>query len=88
MRKMNRFERGSGCYVCQACGHRTRRTGDGAGVGVCELCYEIGGCENTMSDNEPESEDYRQAATDLIRLNAQLEARNASKVAKLSQQEG
>lgn len=72
MRPLNRFAKGSGCYTCDACGHRTRRTGDGANVGVCELCYEIGGCENTMSDNSPESEAYKDAERDLITLKRKL----------------
>ena len=76
---INRFAKGSGCYVCAACGYRTRRTGDGANVGVCELCYEIGGCENTMSDNDPTSEAYKNAEHELARYKEMLATRNATK---------
>ena len=76
MRNLNRFAKGSGCYTCNVCGYRTRKTGDGANVGVCELCYEIGGCENTMADNNPESEEYKDAERDLITLNRKLAERN------------
>ena len=79
MRPMNRFAKGSGCYVCDVCGYKTRRTGDGANVGVCDLCYEIGGIENTMLDNAPESEACRDAEAELPVLLARLESRNAKK---------
>lgn len=49
--RRSRFQRGSGCYVCRLCGHNTRDTGgDGAGVQSCDLCYELAGEENSISD--------------------------------------
>jgi rubrerythrin len=47
----NRFAKGSGVYTCAVCGKRTRRTGDGAGVGLCEKCYEYATWENSHSDH-------------------------------------
>lgn len=47
----NKFKAGSGCYVCKVCKHNTRDTGgDGSGVGCCDLCYELAGEENSISD--------------------------------------
>ncbi len=46
-----RFQRGSGVYTCRSCGHNTRDTGgDGAGVRCCDICYELAGEENSISD--------------------------------------
>ena len=74
--KNNRFAKGSGVYVCQFCGRLTRKTGDGANVGSCELCYEIAGYENQMSDSEVGSENYVEAEKQLVILNRKLETRN------------
>lgn len=47
----SRFQRGSGVYTCRCCGHRTRDTGgDGAINGCCDLCFELAGEENSVSD--------------------------------------
>lgn len=81
MKKNNRFAVGSGCYVCKGCGYRTRDTGIGANVGLCELCYEIGGWENQMMDNPPESALYQEAQTQHQIYSMRLEARNAQKKA-------
>jgi len=52
MKKHNRFEKGSGVYVCACCGKKTRATDqDSAGVGLCHLCYEVAGFENMHSDD-------------------------------------
>lgn len=49
----SRFQRGSGVYVCRTCQHNTRDTGgDGAGVQLCDLCYELAGEENSISDSD------------------------------------
>lgn len=47
----SRFQRSSGTYKCSCCGHRTRDTGGGgAFVGSCDLCYDLAGEENSVSD--------------------------------------
>jgi len=47
-----RFQRGSGVYVCRCCGHNTRDTGgDGSGVQLCDICFELAGEQNHLSDN-------------------------------------
>jgi hypothetical protein len=47
-----RFQRGSGVYTCRSCNHDTRDTGgDGAGVQLCDLCFDLAGEENHVSDN-------------------------------------
>jgi len=46
-----RFQEGSGVYVCRCCKHNTRSTGgDGAGVRLCDLCFELAGEENSVAD--------------------------------------
>lgn len=48
----SRFQRGSGVYTCRICKHQTRDTGgDGASVGSCDICYELAGEENHISDS-------------------------------------
>lgn len=74
--KNNRFAKGSGVYSCESCQHLTRKTGDGADLNLCELCYEIGGYMNSLSDNEPGSESYLEAEKQLVILNRKLETRN------------
>lgn len=51
------FQRGSGVYACRCCGRNTRSTGgDGAGVHLCDECFELAGYENLAQDDEPFSE--------------------------------
>lgn len=65
-----RFERGSGCFNCGSCGRKTRNTGDNAGCGLCPECYEIGGLENTVSDNGADSKEGKWAVEEIKRLKA------------------
>ena len=52
MRTANRFQKGSGVYRCRLCKHNTRYTGgDGHSVELCDLCYDLAGEENHISDN-------------------------------------
>jgi hypothetical protein len=48
----NTFTKGSGCYECKCCGHKTRDDGNGDSVHceLCTQCYEYAGVENTISD--------------------------------------
>lgn len=47
-----RFQAGSGVYVCRSCKHNTRDTGgDGSGVQLCDLCFDLAGEENHISDS-------------------------------------
>ena len=49
------FQRGSGCFVCEACGRRTRDTGtQSVGSRLCPDCYEIAGFYNTLQDEGEE----------------------------------
>lgn len=50
----NRFQRGSGCFKCLACGRRTRSTGDNGDVQLCPECYEECQMENQIADSEVE----------------------------------
>lgn len=46
-----RFQKGSGVYTCRMCSHNTRDSGgDGAGVRLCDICYELAGEDNSISD--------------------------------------
>lgn len=50
-RRNDRFQRGSGIYVCRICGKRTRETGgDESNVELCFSCFEEAGLENEHSD--------------------------------------
>lgn len=52
MQPANRFAKGSGVYRCRCCNRNTRHTGgDGAGVLLCDTCYELAGEENHLSDH-------------------------------------
>jgi hypothetical protein len=53
MRKGNRFERFSGVYECRCCKRNTRSTGrgDNENVKLCAECFDLGGEENSLSDN-------------------------------------
>lgn len=52
MKTSNRFQAGSGVYTCRCCKHLTRDTGgDGSGVGNCDLCYDLAGEDNHISDH-------------------------------------
>ena len=64
--KHDRFARGSGCYTCQTCGRRTRETGDGANVKLCEPCYDLAGWQNSISDNGPDPQ-YLEVCRDRAR---------------------
>lgn len=45
------FKAGSGVFVCECCGHKTRHTGgDGADLGMCETCYDLAGYDNMRLD--------------------------------------
>ena len=52
-RVTNRFERGSAVYQCNCCGRSTRSTGRGDNelLRLCAECYDLGGEENSLSDN-------------------------------------
>lgn len=53
MKSNNRFQAGSGVYTCRCCGHRTRATGgDGAGVQLCDLCFDLAGWANVFDNDE------------------------------------
>lgn len=53
--RVSKFQRSAAgratTYVCEACGKRTRETGDcESGVGLCAACYRDGGLENEHQD--------------------------------------
>jgi ribosome-binding protein aMBF1 (putative translation factor) len=56
----SRFQRGSGCYTCKSCGKKTRKTGDGAELGLCNRCYEMAGDENAVADGQMTQEEFNQ----------------------------
>lgn len=46
------FKKGSGVYTCAFCKHATRDTGGGGvSVGACDICYDLAGEENHLSDH-------------------------------------
>lgn len=75
----NKFKAGSGCYVCKCCKHNTRDTGgDGSGVGCCDLCFELAGEENSISDTGATYGD----SLEVIGMLATLDTRNGPGTAK------
>lgn len=55
MKKFNRFAKGSGVYICQYCGKKTRETGCGEShARLCLACYDDGGQENCHFDEHHE----------------------------------
>lgn len=54
MTTRNRFQKGSGCFICQDCKKKTRSTGNGDNehCRLCEECYEKAGDENALTDGE------------------------------------
>ena len=51
-KKTNGFKLGSGCFTCQCCGKLTRKTARSeTSLLVCDRCYEVGSCENGLSDS-------------------------------------
>lgn len=59
MSATNRFARGSGMYVCDCCGRKTRSTGcgDNENAGLCAECYDLAGIENAISDGGHDEND-------------------------------
>ena len=51
-KKVNGFQKGSGCFTCCDCKKKTRATGrgDNEHVNLCADCYDRGGDENSVSD--------------------------------------
>lgn len=47
----SKFKKGSGCFKCTLCGKMTRDVnGDNGFAEQCVVCYESGGCGNSLSD--------------------------------------
>jgi len=78
----SQFKAGSGVYRCRCCGHNTRHTGgDGSGVQLCDLCYDLAGEENHISDKGGKTYDSAENVTAML---AALDKRNgAGTAAKL-----
>jgi len=68
MRPTNRFERGSGLYVCRCCNRNTRSTGRGDNelVKLCADCYDLAGEENHLSDSGGEFYDSPENVLSMI----------------------
>lgn len=76
----NRFKRGSGVYKCRICGHMTRDTGgDGASNGSCDLCFDLCGEENHISDHDGKTYD---SAENVAAMLAALDKRNGAGTAR------
>lgn len=70
------FKRGSGVYKCGCCGHMTRDTGgDGASVGNCDLCFDLAGESNHISDSGGET---YESAENVAAMLAALDKRNGA----------
>ena len=51
MKQHNRFAKGSGVYICEECGKRTRETGqDESNYNLCAYCLLEVELENSLSD--------------------------------------
>ncbi len=57
----NRFDYGTGCFTCESCGRKTRKTAVTAGCDwpVCPDCFELAGYQNGISARGPiDAADY------------------------------
>ena len=65
-RVTNRFERGSGVYVCRCCKRNTRSTGrgDNENVRLCAECYDLAGEDNHLTDTG----EFYASADEVLRL--------------------
>jgi hypothetical protein len=80
MKASNRFQVGSAAYTCRNCKHHTRDTGgDGAGLRLCDLCYDIAGEENHIADHDGKT--YESAVNVRDQL-AALDRRNGTGTAR------
>jgi len=53
MKALNKFQRGSGCFICAECGKRTRQTlRNNANTIFCADCIEKMEKENEVNDDE------------------------------------
>ncbi len=60
MKNYNRFEKGSGTFICRICGKRTRSTSpDNAAVQLCTPCMEHEEAINAHNDNGHENHPER-----------------------------
>jgi hypothetical protein len=61
MTPRNRFQKGSGCYVCTVCGKKTRSSGRGDNEHnrQCERCYDMAGDENAVMDGNMTREQFK-----------------------------
>ena len=76
-----RFQRGSGVYVCRCCSHNTRSTGgDGAGVQLCDLCFDLAGEENHVADNGKTYESSQNVCAQLSALDSRNGAGTSQKI--------
>lgn len=58
------FKPGCSVYTCRICNHKTRNTGGGgSSVGACDLCYELAGEENHISDSGGQTYGSKDAVT-------------------------
>lgn len=71
MRAMNRFAKGSGCFVCRSCRRRTRETHDNASLELCPDCVALTEQENRIPDcgSAPDAE------AEVARLRAKIVAK-------------
>src|SRR5262245_9015893 len=79
MRNRARFEGGErNTFACHVCVHNTRIVDQPLGSGLCPLCYELAGWENSVFDNCADAG----VARERDRLIAELEKRggDAAKV--------
>lgn len=50
---INKFQKGSGCFICEHCSKRTRRTiEDNTNETYCDKCVEMMMHENSIMDNK------------------------------------
>lgn len=75
----NRFETGTGCYACNACGRKTRSTGNGdnENVRLCVQCWELAGIENEISDGHATR---AERAEEIAQLEAEIAAKGGKVV--------
>lgn len=62
----DRFQPGSGTYVCGVCGKQTRETGYGeSDNGLCASCFRIAEWENALSDGDIDEAEFERITEEI-----------------------
>jgi hypothetical protein len=76
----DKFQSGSGVYVCSDCGKSTRETGYGeSSSGLCAACFRIAEWENALSDGSIDEEEFNKIVDEIKNQYGEKKAKIFSK---------